>query len=126
MSSLQKYKSLHNYEEIVVRATSLDAYFSRHALPCSLLKIDVQGGELDVLLGARGILTTDRPMVVFEYEDGTFGSDDERSRVKQEMLRFFSDLRYHLHALPWELPVMYMPRLTFGGFYEGDVLALPY
>jgi FkbM family methyltransferase len=35
--------------------------------PVKLLKIDVEGGERDVLLGARGLLARDRPVVYFEY-----------------------------------------------------------
>lgn len=42
-------------------------------LPIRFVKIDVEGGELGVLQGGRGVLTRHRPIVVFEH--GLGGSD---------------------------------------------------
>lgn len=54
-------------EAIPVRVVTLDEYFPASDR-VALLKIDVEGAELDVLKGAERILTRDRPTIVFESE----------------------------------------------------------
>lgn len=49
-----------------VETRPLDAILAGNALPVSLLKIDVEGHEPDVLAGARATLLRHRPTVVFE------------------------------------------------------------
>ena len=50
-----------------ISVVTLDEYFSA-SKPISLLKIDVEGAELDVLKGAEKILRRDHPTLVFECE----------------------------------------------------------
>ena len=50
-----------------ISVVTLDEYFFA-SNPISLLKIDVEGAELDVLRGAEEILRRDRPSLVFECE----------------------------------------------------------
>lgn len=48
-------------DTIKVKATSLDAYVAEHAIErIDLLKVDVEGAEYDVLLGARALLASGR------------------------------------------------------------------
>lgn len=51
----------------LISVVTLDEYFSA-SKPISLLKIDVEGAELDVLKGAEKILRRDHPTLVFECE----------------------------------------------------------
>jgi FkbM family methyltransferase len=53
---------------ISVPVVSLDDYF-RDGIHIGLLKIDVEGAELDVLKGAERILRTSAPLIVFECEN---------------------------------------------------------
>ncbi|OGX92060.1 hypothetical protein BEN49_17435 [Hymenobacter coccineus] len=46
-----------------------------------LIKIDVEGGELQVLLGAQALLAASRPVIVFEH--GIGGSDHYGTRPEQ-------------------------------------------
>jgi FkbM family methyltransferase len=50
-----------------IRVVSLDDYF-RPSEKVSLLKIDVEGAELDVFKGAERILRESRPLLIFECE----------------------------------------------------------
>ena len=53
-----------------VQVERLDAVWSRSdGPPVSVLKIDVEGGELGVLEGARGLLEAMRPVVLLEAAD---------------------------------------------------------
>ncbi|MDA8016081.1 MAG: FkbM family methyltransferase, partial [Thermoanaerobaculia bacterium] len=51
-----------------VPQTTLDAFARRHTQP-SVLKIDVEGYEAEVLIGATEVLATARPLLVVEVHD---------------------------------------------------------
>lgn len=53
-------------KEITVQVDRLDRVIPAD-VPVDFIKIDVEGGELDVLKGAEGLLTRYRPLVVFEH-----------------------------------------------------------
>ena len=73
-SGLQKraYKGPEKINEIVVPVRRLDEVIS-HDIPVHLIKIDVEGGEHDVLLGAKSILQKWHPYLIFEH--GLGGAD---------------------------------------------------
>lgn len=52
--------------EITVEVRTLDDVVADHR-PVRLIKIDVEGGELDVLRGGAGVLAEDRPYIPFEF-----------------------------------------------------------
>lgn len=57
-------------EPVEVVVSTLDIYLDSHPLQVDLMKIDVEGGELDVLTGARGVLASShRPAILCEAED---------------------------------------------------------
>jgi FkbM family methyltransferase len=49
-----------------VRVTTLDALFADSSRKLSFIKIDVEGAEFSVLKGARRLLASHRPLVLFE------------------------------------------------------------
>jgi FkbM family methyltransferase len=49
-----------------VASVSLDAYASAHGYVPDVIKIDVEGAELEVIRGARELLATARPILIFE------------------------------------------------------------
>jgi len=56
-------------EEIKVEVKTLDNII-HHTEPIHLIKIDVEGGEWDVLKGAKNLLTANQPIIIFEYGKG--------------------------------------------------------
>jgi len=61
-----------------------------------LLKIDVEGAELDVLRGGRETILRDRPKILFECWA------DERGQRKEELFRYLKDeLRYRVTETTW-------------------------
>jgi len=56
---------------ISIPVVALDDYFSENE-KISLLKIDVEGAEFDVLRGAERVLKTCSPLLVFECENRHF------------------------------------------------------
>lgn len=66
----RSYKTLNpDIEEIQVEVRTLDELIESE-VKIQLIKIDVEGGELGVLKGASQILTTSKPLVIFEFGKG--------------------------------------------------------
>jgi FkbM family methyltransferase len=58
------------HRTITVPQTTLDAYADVHGLrSVDVLKLDIEGGELDALKGAEVLLQTSRPVVLCEVSD---------------------------------------------------------
>ena len=74
------------YLERVVEVVTLDS-FHLHAV--SLIKIDVEGHELEVLRGAENTLVENRPRVIVEIK--------QKNRAAVES--FFAPLKYRRHTL---------------------------
>jgi hypothetical protein len=76
--------SLETIDEIVARSkiTRLD-----------LIKLDVEGSEVDALDGAKQSISHFRPMILLEAEDARLAS---QGRTKQDLLRALDELGYEL------------------------------
>jgi hypothetical protein len=67
----REYKqSAPKIDSIEVEVRELDDVMKERDFKVSLIKIDVEGGELDVLKGATAILTSDKPILIFEFGKG--------------------------------------------------------
>ena len=114
-----------------VDIVSLDSYLSKRDddRPVSVIKIDVQGAEMDVLRGAAGTIEGDRPTVLCEVSpDALTGAG---SGV-EELLGFFSDRDYRAEVIFPETgktePMDYPRLLAFFGGSDAeyhDVLFRP-
>lgn len=65
----------------------------------SFIKIDVEGGELDVLRGATGLLESSRPIVAFECGAASFLGYHE---TPEEIFNLFSSLGYQVYSITGE------------------------
>ena len=75
-------------------AHTLDDFF-RHT-EVDFLKIDIEGGELDMLNGASRTLTISRPIVSFESGAASFLGYHDRP---QELFRLFRERGYAVHSI---------------------------
>jgi len=87
-SGLQRrsYKSENpTIESIEVDVRMLDDVMKECNHTIHLIKIDVEGGELDVLKGATRILTADKPLLIFEFGKGAS--------------EYYGTMPHHMHEL---------------------------
>ncbi len=79
---------LGNAELIEVPAITLDTFIARGAPPPHVVKIDVEGGEYEVLLGAAQLFSRHRPLVIAEVH---------HSLAVQQIGRYLEESRYCAH-----------------------------
>jgi len=89
--------------KVKVEVTTLDLQWERLGRPdLSVIKIDVEGGELDVLRGGQTCLSHARPFVLTEWcplNLKAYGIPNE------SLFRFVREHGYLLYALPQMIPV---------------------
>ncbi|WP_228056526.1 FkbM family methyltransferase [Microcoleus sp. LEGE 07076] len=94
---VEKQGWLNPPKEITVLTTTIDNYCQRHGIKrINFIKIDVEGGELDVLYGAKHFLETGRiDYLQFEY-GGTY--IDSKTTLK-EAFEYLQKFRYAIFKI---------------------------
>jgi FkbM family methyltransferase len=83
-------------KKVKVKAMTLDAYCKKHQVKnITLMKIDVEGAEMQVLKGAKNTLKKFEPDLIMEVVDDTLGKNQSS---KNELLKFLSNLGYQSYA----------------------------
>jgi FkbM family methyltransferase len=79
-------------EEIEAEVTTLDAALAPDYRP-TLVKIDVEGGELEVLQGARRVLAEQRPILALEHQYGRTPAPERTLKIHDLLDGLGYDLR---------------------------------
>ncbi len=82
-------------EEIQVELKQLDEVIPAET-KIDLIKIDVEGGEFDVLKGAKKILQNHHPILVFECG---IGASEFYGTKPKEIFQYLTDLNYNISTL---------------------------
>ncbi|MCF8211525.1 MAG: FkbM family methyltransferase, partial [Rhodoferax sp.] len=93
---------------MAVRVVTLDEFLPALApdLRVRLLKVDVEGMERAVLVGARQLIARDRPLLYVE---------NDRIEQSAELIDFARTLGYRLY---WHCPLLYNPANFFGSTHS--------
>ncbi len=126
MSSLNK--GVHTGADRVAPAevplARLDDVLDIEGPTVSLIKIDVQGHELEVLLGARAVISRHRPALILEHEDNLYRSSEEANQRKISLANLLSELGYEtLYISRWGPDLLVA--VDWARHLNGDLLALP-
>ncbi len=93
----RRYKTAHpKIEKIQVDVRRLDDVLRERTFKIALIKIDVEGGELGVMRGAQNILTSDKPVLIFECGKGAsefYGTSPE------DVFDFLTEKKYSIYTL---------------------------
>ncbi len=85
------------YDKVTVKIKKLDSAYNFSRKPVGLIKVDVEGFEVDVILGAKGMIKRDSPLIVFE----SLGINKQ----KQDIYKTLNSLGYTKFYFP--LPYRY-------------------
>ena len=90
----------------------------------SLVKIDVQGHELEVLRGAEAVISRNRPAMILEHEDDLYRSPSEAQERKTALAALLRRLGYEtLYISRWGSGLLAVA--DWSRRLNGDLLALP-
>lgn len=110
---------------IPVIMETLDHIFFEQNQPVSLIKIDVQGFELNVLKGALNILKQSKPCVIFEYERDHFSEPGEENRVKKELDHLFNENHYQVYYISPKFGPSMLAAVRWESLSRCNLLAVP-
>jgi FkbM family methyltransferase len=96
-SGLKKraYAGKETIKEIKVKTAPLDSIIPE-STSIDLIKIDVEGGELGVLKGAKRILSKHKPVVVFEHGKG---ASEFYGTTPEQVFDLFSEMGMHVSLM---------------------------
>ncbi len=77
-----------DYEEVTIETVSVDEYCRLNRLRPSVIKIDVEGAEFQVLAGAENVIREHKPVIVFEY-DWSHSEDNPLDLLEKSGYRLF-------------------------------------
>ena len=89
------YPKEEQVETIQIQLDTLDNQLKKHDR-VDMIKIDVEGAELEVLRGAIKIIEKFHPIIVFEHG---LGASDHYNTSPEDILKFFDDHQYQLFTL---------------------------
>ncbi|MGQ9369012.1 FkbM family methyltransferase [Azospirillum sp. ST 5-10] len=96
MSGIRRRHGLTDEDDIVsvtVPTTTLDDLIAPD-VDISFMKLDLEGGEFHTLIGAQRILTTSKPILVFEV--GRSSAAATYGYTKEDFFGFFSSVQYEI------------------------------
>jgi FkbM family methyltransferase len=95
-------------EVVNVAAVRLDDFVAGGEPPPQLVKIDVEGGEYEVLRGGEMLFANQRPLIIVEVH---------HQEASDQITRWLSDYRY---CAQWNIPKEKFPRHLFAWPTETD------
>lgn len=122
LSSLKLNPDIKNFEEISTLIDGIDNMFIGSSEPVSLIKIDTQGSEIDVIESGLKLIKRDRPIIIFEFEDAYY-LDEDRENSKKLLDELFKDINYSLFNISKD--INYFPKIDIRKKYNGDILCIP-
>ena len=91
----RSYPGKESIEELIIKVDTLDHQLFQSPR-VDLIKIDVEGAELNVLKGGINTITKFNPVIVFEYE---LGASDVYGVTPAEIWSFFDKVKYSIYTL---------------------------
>tara|TARA_B100000989_G_C19498828_1_gene453314 strand:+ start:610 stop:1527 length:918 start_codon:yes stop_codon:yes gene_type:complete len=123
LSSTMLNHDIKEFDLIDVSCRTLDSIFLKEDVNITIIKIDTQGSELNVLLSGKKIINRDRPIIIFEFESDYFPKPNDEKNIKHDIIEFFEKMNYELFMI--DDNIKFMPKLTLKDYFQGDIIAVP-
>lgn len=108
---------------IIVNVTTVDRIWTSLDRPqVSLIKLDIEGGEYDALLGAMNCLRETRPAVLLEWNPVNLRAYD---RSQGSLVSLADSIGYDIYSVPRYMPVMDNKQLSLEMIMTETFLVLP-
>lgn len=122
-SSLRQFDSRNLNEILEITVASVDDFLAEQAsVRAGLILVDIEGGELPALAGARRTLERDQPYVIYEEAQATYAPF---GYAPSDVRAYLRSLGYQLFALAGARPSPLPPESDgLAGAWQ-NVLALP-
>jgi len=90
----------------------------------SFIKIDAESCDFEIMLGARNIIITHRPFILFEFSGQIF--EKAHAHDRKDFFRFFKDIDYNLYSIGLGMSLDQISNLWDKFTPEfSDILAIP-
>jgi len=83
-----------SFTEKIIETTSIDNFCSTNNISPKIIKIDAEGSDLDIIIGAEKIITKYKPTILFELLD--FIVDDNKLN---ELIHRFQKIDYEFYQM---------------------------
>jgi len=122
--TLPKYSSVRLIGREVIDLVTLDSLFQDERLsPPDLIKIDIEGGELYALKGAREIIKKYQPALLLEYSEPLLKA---AGYSQNELLTELKRYNYIIYGLPEDVTDLNVyPLSQFDDLEIAHIIALP-
>ena len=107
-----------------VEVRQLDELYQNASQPISIIKIDVQGFEPEVLKGGAKAIGRFRPAILLEHNDVLFDSPLVAQNKKNLLQAYFENYGYNVFYISLYGPNLLVP-VKWDRPLDGDLLALP-
>jgi FkbM family methyltransferase len=108
------------FEKEPIQVVSLDSHL-KDETKVSLIKIDTQGYELNILIGAKETIRRCKPVILFEHEDEYY-ENPKATRI--EIFKILSACNYKIFV-PSHNQVLKAINFEEIEYFNGDVFAVP-
>tara|TARA_Y100001978_G_scaffold200720_1_gene217570 strand:+ start:1536 stop:2387 length:852 start_codon:yes stop_codon:yes gene_type:complete len=123
LGSLSKNLDLKKYFKKKIQTRSLDSLLKDEELTdikISVIKIDVQGHEIDILAGAKETIRRCTPVIVMEYEEQY---DDINKCNKLNLLKFIEEFGYEVFLVDIYEKDIYK-KINLANLRKGNILCI--
>ena len=123
LGNLSKNLDLKKYNKKKIQTRSLDSLLKDEKLidiKISVIKIDVQGHEMEVIAGAMETIRRCKPVIVMDYEEQY---DNRNKSNKLNLLKFLKDFGYEVFLVDIYEKDIYK-KINLASFKKGNILCI--
>jgi FkbM family methyltransferase len=110
-------------DTVKVRVTTIDAVWEKVGRPeISVMKIDVEGAEVEALLGAQRCVAAAKPFLLVEWNHP---NSSAAGKTPEDLLKVACDLNYTIYCIPYMVPVTCPSEMSAQMLFSEDFLLVP-